>query len=775
MARFDLGNSSSVRKRISVLVLDSDFSDLSVCTFWLRAERAAAPYQMRTHTTKAWTNATIYFYAASAGSERRVLPARQRVARVRAGGVSRPRRRASTRRRRAAGRPGRPGPARQRRLRHRPLAPWGTFGTDHVADRGRRVRVHQARGHRRPASSCSPPAKPMAANEILTATFQLGNSSAVRKRVTVILHDNNFSDLSACTFWLAPGQPLSTYTIARSRRRRGRTRRSRSIRPRPAPISGSGSTTSRSRRTPGTAIVGTECIEPGGSSRTARLSRRRECRRRPAHGERLGRGRQTRPRVDSVDCLGTWPAGPAARAPLDLDRRHRRDILFRSWLSTSASWGEVQVRGDDGEWTTVSVVDGSGRLDADRHRPAPRTWARSSTCGSCSMRLETRCRSAPSHSAKSAPRLLPQYRACRRASIATVAGSSSPRPTMAGVVHFSWYPRYMEEAEHAMWREAGLSIAPEGSNIGFPRVAVFSGLPRAAALRGRVRGLDSHRGDRGSDDSLRVHDHARRHEVATGSMTAVCVRKTPGAHEGDRDPDGDRAAVQDLANQRPFASSIAMDNIASVAIVTLMDDINALLPLPPATFHILLALADEDRHGYAIIQDVAARTDGELRLSAGTLYRSIQRMLEQGLIVETRERPAPEDDDERRRYYRITPLGTAVAKAEARRLTQLVRMARAARLRAGAESGSMRLSTTCCCTCIRRRSATSTARRCARVFARRRRDARGPSGAGVCGSARSREVHRQRRARASRYPAAGPALHRRACCAARPASRSPPR
>jgi DNA-binding PadR family transcriptional regulator len=71
------------------------------------------------------------------------------------------------------------------------------------------------------------------------------------------------------------------------------------------------------------------------------------------------------------------------------------------------------------------------------------------------------------------------------------------------------------------------------------------------------------------------------------------------------------------------------------------------------------------------------RTGGELKLSAGTLYRSIQRMLEQGLLVETRERPAPENDDERRRYYRITPLGTAVAKAEARRLTQLVRMARA--------------------------------------------------------------------------------------------------
>lgn len=107
-----------------------------------------------------------------------------------------------------------------------------------------------------------------------------------------------------------------------------------------------------------------------------------------------------------------------------------------------------------------------------------------------------------------------------------------------------------------------------------------------------------------------------------------------------------------------------------------MDDTSKLLPLPAATFHILLAVADEDRHGYAIIQDVEARTNGELRLSAGTLYRSIQRMLDQGLIVEPRERPLPELDDERRRYYRITPFGRAVAEAESRRMAQLVRMAR---------------------------------------------------------------------------------------------------
>jgi DNA-binding PadR family transcriptional regulator len=105
--------------------------------------------------------------------------------------------------------------------------------------------------------------------------------------------------------------------------------------------------------------------------------------------------------------------------------------------------------------------------------------------------------------------------------------------------------------------------------------------------------------------------------------------------------------------------------------------VEALLPLPPATFHILIALAREDRHGYAVIQDVEQRTNGELRLSAGTLYRSIQRMLEQGLIRETRDRPAPELDDERRRYYRITPFGEDVARAEVQRMSSLVKMARA--------------------------------------------------------------------------------------------------
>ena len=105
------------------------------------------------------------------------------------------------------------------------------------------------------------------------------------------------------------------------------------------------------------------------------------------------------------------------------------------------------------------------------------------------------------------------------------------------------------------------------------------------------------------------------------------------------------------------------------------------LPLSPAIFHILVALADQDKHGYAIMQDVAARTQGRMKMSPGTLYGSIKRMLDDGLIVELDELPDPDDHDERRRYYRLTPFGRAVAVAEAERLTTLLRQARAAGLK----------------------------------------------------------------------------------------------
>jgi DNA-binding PadR family transcriptional regulator len=104
---------------------------------------------------------------------------------------------------------------------------------------------------------------------------------------------------------------------------------------------------------------------------------------------------------------------------------------------------------------------------------------------------------------------------------------------------------------------------------------------------------------------------------------------------------------------------------------------DSLLPLPSAVFHILIALADRDRHGYSIMQDVAARTERKVQLSAGTLYSSIRRMLEQGLIEELAESPDPSSTDERRRYYRLTRFGKRAAAAEVARLTALVQQARA--------------------------------------------------------------------------------------------------
>lgn len=110
------------------------------------------------------------------------------------------------------------------------------------------------------------------------------------------------------------------------------------------------------------------------------------------------------------------------------------------------------------------------------------------------------------------------------------------------------------------------------------------------------------------------------------------------------------------------------------------DEVSDLLPLPMAAFHILLVLCTGDRHGYGINQDVEAATAGTIRLSPGTLYRTIQRLLEQGLIVERR---TPITVDPRRRMYGVTPLGLAVARAESVRLAELVRLAEGAGLLLG--------------------------------------------------------------------------------------------
>lgn len=115
-------------------------------------------------------------------------------------------------------------------------------------------------------------------------------------------------------------------------------------------------------------------------------------------------------------------------------------------------------------------------------------------------------------------------------------------------------------------------------------------------------------------------------------------------------------------------------------------DVEQFLPLTPPVFHILLALADEERHGYGIMRDVAQQTNDKLQLGPGTLYGCLKRMLAAGLVEESDERPDPEMDDERRRYYRMTPLGQRAVRGEAERLAGAVTAARARRMLAGGKA-----------------------------------------------------------------------------------------
>jgi DNA-binding PadR family transcriptional regulator len=135
-------------------------------------------------------------------------------------------------------------------------------------------------------------------------------------------------------------------------------------------------------------------------------------------------------------------------------------------------------------------------------------------------------------------------------------------------------------------------------------------------------------------------------------------------------PEGQQSA-------RPYIGTL--DTITRVAIVAEVKDAfdpSGYLPLTPSMFQVLLALADGEKHGYAILKEVQRRTGGSVRLSAGTLYALVKRFVQSGLIVESEERPDPALDDERRRYYRLSDDGRAVAVAEARRMEQAVHHAR---------------------------------------------------------------------------------------------------
>ena len=124
----------------------------------------------------------------------------------------------------------------------------------------------------------------------------------------------------------------------------------------------------------------------------------------------------------------------------------------------------------------------------------------------------------------------------------------------------------------------------------------------------------------------------------------------------------------------------------------LISEIDEILPLTPAVFHILLALANQERHGYGIMQEVAAMTQDQVQMGPGTLYGSIKRMIKADLIEESDERADPALDDQRRRYYRLTPFGRQVLAAEAQRLSRLVHLAEAKSILCVAEQAACKIS-----------------------------------------------------------------------------------
>ena len=265
VAAFDLGNSSSVRKRISVLVQDADFSDLFVCTFWLPPGLPLTTYEMRTHTTKAWTNATIAFYAATAGSDGGAYQIDNVSLRASAEGADD---------RTECVDPTRPdppgGPDGPTLLVNgdfgADLPPWGLFGQINAQVFGGVVWFHR--------TSLTPPAgvvlqatqQTATAGEIFTARFELGSTYAVRRRVTVLVHDNDFTDLAACTFWLEPGQALQQYEM-RMFATKAWTNATFSVYPVTADTSASLRLDNVTlSRTPGATFNGTDCVEPPSSS-----------------------------------------------------------------------------------------------------------------------------------------------------------------------------------------------------------------------------------------------------------------------------------------------------------------------------------------------------------------------------------------------------------------------------------------------------------------------------------------------------------------------------
>lgn len=352
-AVFDLGNSSTVRKRITILLHDNNFSDLQMCTFWLAPGAPLRTYGISTHTSRAWSNATISFYAASTGSDGGAyLLDNVQVYSVPGQPVDRT----------LCVDPTTPGatqiPDSNTMLTNGNfqggLSPWGTFGQ----------LTYQITGgvfqFVRPAGTPSgviaqATGTGLPVNTRLTATLSLGNSSNVRKRVTVIVHDNDFSDLSACTFWLEPGQSLGTHTVKLFTTKQWGNA-TLSVYPSAVDTNQWIRLDNASLRiTLSTALTGTECIEPPGSEMP------------PGEGFMAAAETGSEPQAANGITAGGQPAWTAdaiesgahlflMAAPIDLRQATSAHLRFESLLSDGASNAFVEVTRDGVTWTRVGAV-----------------------------------------------------------------------------------------------------------------------------------------------------------------------------------------------------------------------------------------------------------------------------------------------------------------------------------------------------------------------------------------------------------------------------------
>jgi DNA-binding beta-propeller fold protein YncE len=375
-AQFQLGNSSSSRKRVSVLLLNYDFSDLYVCTFWIPPNSPLAQYRMRTHTTRSWSNAAIYFYAASdvaGGGYNRIdnvsltydpnLPADMTECLDPWAPTAVP------------GAPDGPELVVNGSFQTGTLASWSTFGTltahvtNGVAEFARETATPPA------GVLLQPTLQPAAAGDILTASFDLGNTGTVRKRVTIILHDNDFSDLSACTFWLPPGQVPATY-VMRAYATEAWTNATFSVYA--ATVGADGFVLLDNvtlRRTPSSPIAGTECVEPGSSGGQAPGGSQLSAPSRdpgtgaPSETADARALRPSRSQQSTVERLLAEDLLTGTRSEwFDLSNAQGARLSLESWLIATGGHGDLQISTNGTDWTLVLSLlpsDGWTTIDLD--------------------------------------------------------------------------------------------------------------------------------------------------------------------------------------------------------------------------------------------------------------------------------------------------------------------------------------------------------------------------------------------------------------------------